>query len=302
MNTPSPYRCMLALLACACFSGPALAEDDQVQVLASLPITFSLGEALLQDTQVTLVRAAPANLPASRQPSYFSTRGASVLEAAAREADATISLRSLWPEDPLYPLARRSNIRIVEIDAARPVDGELPGIALQTDATDLLASQPWLNITNLGRMADVIAADLARLAPADQPQIQRNLATLKQQLLQLNARSESLLAALDNISVDRLNGHADYLLRGLNLDVVETSIPEDGNWSDAALTELSTQLRDYDVALVVLDREPDAALSAAITAGGSKQVVLAESEGNPVSALEGAIGQVIEALADKNDQ
>lgn len=302
MNKRSSYRYLLALLACACFSSPALAEDDQVQVLASLPITFSLGEALLKDTQVTLVRAAPANLPASRQPSYFSTRGASALDAAAREADATISLRSLWPEDPLYPLARRSNIRIVEIDAARPVDGELPGIALQAGATDLLASQPWLNINNLGRMADVIAADLARLAPAEQPQIQRNLATLKQQLLQLNARSESQLATLDNISVASLNGHADYLLRGLNLDMVETPVPEDGNWSDAALAELSAHLSDYEVAVVVLDREPDAALSAAITAGGSKQVVLAESEGNPVNALEGAIGQVIKALADNSDQ
>jgi hypothetical protein len=42
-----------------------------------------------------------------------------------------IGVRSLWADDPLYPIARRSNIRIVEVDAARPVDGALPGIAVQ---------------------------------------------------------------------------------------------------------------------------------------------------------------------------
>jgi hypothetical protein len=66
--------------------------------------------------------AAPANLPASRQPSYFSRGGAS-LAKAAQQADAVIGVRSIWRDDPLYPMARRSNIRIVEIDAARPVDG-----------------------------------------------------------------------------------------------------------------------------------------------------------------------------------
>ncbi|MDV3059445.1 metal ABC transporter substrate-binding protein, partial [Pseudomonas paracarnis] len=39
-------------------------------------------------------------------------------------------------DDPLYPVARRSNIRIVEVDAARPVDGGLPGIAVQPGVTD----------------------------------------------------------------------------------------------------------------------------------------------------------------------
>ena len=98
-------------------------------------------------------------LPASRQPSYFAGRGASALDKAARDADAVIGLRSLWPDDPLYPLARRSNIRIVEVDAARPVDGSLPGIAVQPGSLkDGLNSQPWLSSNNLGRMADVLAA------------------------------------------------------------------------------------------------------------------------------------------------
>ena len=91
-------------------------------VLAALPITYGLAEVLLKGTDVQLQRAAPANLPGSRQVSYFTGRGAPALSQLAVGADAAIGLRSLWADDPLYPVARRSNIRIVEVDAARPVD------------------------------------------------------------------------------------------------------------------------------------------------------------------------------------
>ena len=112
----------LALALTGLLSTPVLAETT---VLASLPITFGLSELLLKDSGVKLQRAAPANLPGSRQSAYFSGRGAPALHTLATGADAVIGLRSLWSDDPLYPMARRSNIRIVEIDAARPVDGSL---------------------------------------------------------------------------------------------------------------------------------------------------------------------------------
>ena len=138
-----------------------------LHVLASLPVTYGLGEVLLKGTDISLERAAPANLPGSRQTAYFTGRGAPALAKLATGADAVIGLRSLWPDDPLYPIARRSNIRIVEVDAARPVDGALPGIAVQPgNKVDGLNSQPWFSSNNMGRMADVMAADLVRLAPA----------------------------------------------------------------------------------------------------------------------------------------
>lgn len=82
----------------------ALTKTKQpVKVLASLPITYGLAEALLKGTNVTLERAAPANLPGSRQVSYFTGRGAAALNKLALDADAAIGLRSLWADDPLYP-------------------------------------------------------------------------------------------------------------------------------------------------------------------------------------------------------
>nr|WP_017679035.1 zinc ABC transporter substrate-binding protein [Pseudomonas chengduensis] len=290
-------RLSLALAACALLAGPLHAETQPVRILASLPITYGLGASLLDGSAVQLQRAAPANLPASRQPSYFAGRGAGALDKAARDADAVIVLRSLWPDDPLYPLARRSNIRIVEVDGARPVDGALPGIALRSDGGDALASQPWLNINNLGRMADVIAADLGRLAPEAKPQIEANLATLKQRLLKLSAASESRLAELDNLSVASLSDHFDYLIDGLNLDLVELSVAKDAEWTAENLAQLSAELRDNDVAAVLVQRQPPADLAKAISDGGSRLVLIEDNQDTPIVGLETAIGQLLDALS-----
>lgn len=290
-------RLSLALAACALLAGPLHAETQPVRILASLPITYGLDASLLDGSAVQLQRAAPANLPASRQPSYFAGRGAGALDKAARDADAVIALRSLWPDDPLYPLARRSNIRIVEVDGARPVDGALPGIALRSDGGDALASQPWLNINNLGRMADVIAADLGRLAPEAKPQIEANLATLKQRLLKLSAASESRLAELDNLSVASLSDHFDYLIDGLNLDLVELSVATDAEWTAENLALLSAELRDNDIAAVLVQRQPPADLVKAISDGGSRLVLIEDNQDTPIAGLETAIGQLLDALS-----
>ncbi len=270
---------------------------EPVRVLASLPITHGLGSILLQGTQAQIVRAAPANLPASRQVSFFTGRGAGALEKAARDADAVIALRSLWPDDPLYPLARRSNIRIVEVDGARPVDGALPGIALRPDGGNALAEQPWLSINNLGRMADVIAADLVRLSPNDAELIASNLAAIKQRLLTLSAASENRLAELDNLAVASLSPDFAYLTSSLNLDVVE--LPALAGGGKTSLEQLQSTLEDNEVRLVLSDRKADEVLASAIEAAGARLLVIDGQFDEPVTALAGVIEQVIEGLSQE---
>ncbi|WAC00112.1 zinc ABC transporter substrate-binding protein [Pseudomonas putida] len=280
-------------LALALSGLPSLALATEV--LTTLPVTHSLAAALLDGTAVQLKRAAPANLPASRQPSYFSSRGGASLAKAAQQADAVIGVRSIWRDDPLYPMARRSNIRIVEIDAARPVDGALPGIAVTGD--DAYDAYPWLNPTNLGRMADVLANDLERLAPADKAKIQGNLAALKRQLLELTASSQTKLAELDNLSVVSLSERLGYLASGLNLDVVEQPLPADGKWDEATLKALGENLKDQDVALVLDHRQPDAAVAEVIKASGATLLVVESDPQNAVSGLKTSIDQVVGALS-----
>ncbi|MBA6068515.1 metal ABC transporter solute-binding protein, Zn/Mn family [Pseudomonas mosselii] len=273
---------------------PLLASATEV--LTTLPVTHSLASVLLDGTSVQLKRAAPANLPASRQPSYFSGRGGASLQKVALKADAVIGVRSIWRDDPLYPMARRSNIRIVEIDAARPVDGALPGIAVKGD--EAFTAYPWLNPTNLGRMADVVANDLERLSPTDKAKIQGNLAGLKRQMLELTANSQTRLAEVDNLTVVSLSERLGYLASGLNLDMVEQPLPADGKWDEPALKALGENLKAQDVALVLHHRQPDAKVAEAIAASGAKLLVVDSDPDDTVAGLKASVEQVVKALGD----
>lgn len=290
----------LAIAITGLLSTPLLAATPNAQpvrILASLPITYGLSDLLLKDTGVTLERAAAANLPGSRQSAYFSGRGAPALQKLAENADAVVGVRSLWSDDPLYPMARRSNIRIVEVDAARPVDGSLPGIAVQPGVhSDGLNSQPWLASNNMGRMADVIAADLVRLVPAAKPKIEANLASLKQRLLKLSADSEAQLAKADNVSVVSVSDRLDYLISGLNLERLDVAHKGDEPWTPDALKALTQTLKDNDVALVLDHREPSPELKAAIAEGGSQLVVVNAEGADPVTDLQSTIDAIVNAL------
>ncbi|MNC29575.1 Periplasmic solute binding protein family protein [compost metagenome] len=288
----------LAIALCGLATTTMAADNGKpLRVLASLPITYGLGEVLLKGTDVSLERATPANLPGSRQTAYFTGRGAPALAKLASDADAVIGLRSLWPDDPLYPIARRSNIRIVEVDAARPVDGALPGIAVQPDnKVDGLNSQPWFSSNNMGRMADVMAADLVRLAPKAKPKIDANLATLKQRLLKLSADSEARLANVDNLSVMSLSDHFGYLIGGLNLELIGQDARADAEWTPEALKQLGATLKDNDVTVVLHHRQPSDALKAVIAGSGSRLVVLSTDAEDPVAELEGNVDLVIKGL------
>ncbi|MCP1515516.1 metal ABC transporter solute-binding protein, Zn/Mn family [Pseudomonas rhodesiae] len=291
------FACLIAAPLMAVESvKPAVHAAKPVKVLASLPITYGLADVLLKGTDVQLERAAPANLPGSRQVAYFTGRGAPALSALAQGADAAIGLRSLWPDDPLYPVARRSNIRIVEVDAARPVDGGLPGIAVQPGAIDGLNSQPWQSSNNLGRMADVMAADLSRLAPDAKTRIDGNLAALKQRLLKLSADSEARLAKADNLSVVSLSDHFAYLISSLNLEALSTDARPDAEWTPDALGKLTAELKDNDVAVVLHHRQPSEAVKAAVAAGGARLLVLNVDGADPVAELESNVDQVIKSL------
>ncbi|MEG0003952.1 MAG: zinc ABC transporter substrate-binding protein, partial [Comamonas sp.] len=256
-----------------------------VQVLVGHPVAHGLAAQLTEGSGITLARAAPANLPPARQLAYFEGRGAKALAQAAARSDAVITLRSLWPQDPLFPLARRANIRIVEIDAARPIDGALPGIALQPGAE--LGSYPWLHPVNLGRMADIVAADLERLAPQDAPVLARNLAALKQQLVALSGQTETALLAAPNLTVVSLSPRLDYLASAFNLELVP------GSTDPQALAAL---IRSEGVAAVLHHEEPTPELAQAVTAAGATVVVLASDGQQPVADMTALAARLVQAL------
>lgn len=272
----------------------AVASAASVKVLAAHPVVHALTQRLTEDSGIVLERAAPANLPPTRMASYFAGRGAKQLARMASGADAVIGLRSIWPDDPLYPLARRNNIRIVEIDAARPVDGALPGIALREDSDE--RDYPWLNPVNLGRMADIIAADLERLAPAARPAMQDKLAAFKRELVRVSAEAEAKLALLDDVSVASLSDRLDYFVAGLNLDMALRDARPDEEWSAAELDGFGDRIKALGVKVVLHHREPPAAIRKAIADAGGRLVVLDTDQQDPAAQLQAMVQSLLAAF------
>ncbi|AHG64640.1 putative ABC transporter substrate-binding protein [Advenella mimigardefordensis DPN7] len=275
-------------------AGAPAQKQQATTVVAAHPVIYGLLEALTQGSAIVPGRATPANLPASRHYAYLSGRGAKAFDRIVSNADAVVHLRSIWPDDPLYPLARKHNIRVIEIDAANPVDHSLPGIAAATDK-NTAADYPWLNPVNMGRMADIIASDIIRLEPAAKDKVEANLASLRQRLMALNARVESALLDAPSLSVVVLSPRLQTLAGAFNLDIVPVTMPSE--WNAQALAELGKTISDNGVQTVLLHEAPGAQVMAAITGAGAKSVVV-ETDGNdPVAVLEAAARQLVTALS-----
>ncbi|MFH7495243.1 metal ABC transporter substrate-binding protein, partial [Pseudomonas syringae pv. tagetis] len=79
-------------------------------------------------------------------------RGAVALNVIAFNSVAVIGERSFFSVDTLNRISRLSNLPIVELDAARPVEGWLAGFAVEGGhGGDGLYSLRWVGSNILGR-------------------------------------------------------------------------------------------------------------------------------------------------------
>lgn len=263
-------------------------------VVAAHPVVYWLLQALTQGSSIVPIRATPANLPVTRHYSYLSGRGAKAFDRLVRKADAVIDLRSIWPDDPLYPLARQHNIRVVQIDAANPIDHRLPGIAAASGA-DSIAAYPWLNPVNMGRMADIIASEIQRLQPDAAGQVEKNLASLRQRLVRLTANTESALLEASDLSVIALSPRLNTLASAFNLDIVPVKATT--QWSEQAMAELEKTITDNNVRVVLLHDTTRPELEETISRAGAKAVLVQTEGDDPVAVLEAAGQKLVQALA-----
>lgn len=281
------------------------------RILTALPPAAALARALTAGTGAEILTVQPDRLPASRLPSYLAGRGAETLAEAAPMADAALTLRSLWPGDPLWPHARRSNLRITEIDMATPLDGALPGIARRDppendavyEALDLTPMQalevemaPWLAPASLSHMSAITAADLQGLHPDASPRIAANRDTLAASLRDLRARAERGLLSAPDLGCLSLTPAASYLAADLGLDLLAEIIAAPREWTPARATLLEGWLRDNKVRAVLTDDPSEGDLKAAIEAAGAREILLAAVEADhasPMIAIETSITGIV---------
>ena len=278
------FMALLLGASTAVFAGSA-----PPRVLVALPALHALTASLCQGTRITAVRIpADAAVPMQSQANALARLDPGVFQ----QADAVITLSSLWRADPLFASARRHNLRIVEIDASRSWDPVKPGVAVtQAPANDVpwaaADDQPgagpspyaWLGPVNAMRMSAIIAADLARLSPEDAPRITRNLSALENRLRQLKADYGPRLAQIPDLRVLSLADEFIYLFGEFDIFVDGWFVRQDIDWSQADREALSRYLRERDIKVVVHKWPPDAAITQAIEAGGARLLLL--DAGNP---------------------
>lgn len=281
-------HCLFLALLLGATTG-VLADTTQPRVLVALPALHALAASLCEGTRITAVRIpADAAVPMQSQANALSRLDPGVFQ----QADAVITLSSLWRADPLYAAARRHNLRIVEIDASRSWDPVKPGVAVTqapsndvpwAGANDQHSAEPspyaWLGPVNAMRMSAIIAADLARLSPEDAPRIARNLGSLESRLRQLKADYGQRLAQIPDLRVLSLADEFIYLFGEFDIFVDGWLVRQDIDWSQADRDALTRYLRERDIQVVVHKWPPDAAITQAIEAGGARLLIL--DAGNP---------------------
>lgn len=265
-----------------------LADSGRQRVLVALPALYALTTQLCEGTQLDVQRLPPDRpVPLQSLASALNRLGGQPYEQAA----AVVTLSSLWPADPLYPSARRHNLRIVDIDASRAWDPHQPALAvLRVPANDVpwarsTSTEPgpspfvWLGPVNGLRLATLIATDLARLSPDDAPRITTNLRQLEAGVRALKAEYGTRTVALNDARVLSLASEFAYLFDDFGLYVEGWFVRQDLDWSEADRSALTQYLRERDIPVVVHKWAPSAPIAEAIRAAGARLVVL--DVGNP---------------------
>lgn len=214
-----------------------------------------------KDSTLSIQSSVPKNLPASRHLNYLENRGKDELETLSREADAVISVKSIFTADFLYPLARRHHIRIVPIDIATPIDGEGMGVALLN--LDIAEHPVWLDPENLNVMMTLFVREVEKLDASQREALQKQLDDARQRLQKIiYAVQESLDKASKTPSVLLMQEEYAYFTQGLQLESTQYTPVDDAAKNLAAFEKA---IREEGITLVISKQDPTPEEEAIIT-------------------------------------
>ncbi len=187
------------------------------RVATAIPALKAIGDVLLQDTDVEMILAISDQLPLNE---YVETMKDEQkrLDSLAPSISAVLSLRSIMPEDYLYIALRRSNIRIVEIDAAHPLNPTLTAVGtIRND--EGVNPYIWTSPNSVIRSTEIIGKDLIELFPNNAEQITANIQKLRTEIRVLKSEYDQKFLELERFEVAVIDNSFDYLLMDINLFV-----------------------------------------------------------------------------------
>lgn len=258
---------LIAVSATAAFAG-----DKKQIVLTSLEVTQAVGEVLTKGTSIEVVNVIPKGYSMRGQDAFFKKRQKEFFQTAAK-ADAVLTVASAWPADPLYKWARRGNIRIVNIDAAKPLDEYGAGVPL-VEVEGEMSPYVWRSPANLTRMASIVSDDLCRLSPQDAGTIKANLQTMQTALFKLRSKYEAAFLELDFVDLAAFTSGYTYLADEFGLDIHFYALTPESKWTEIDEGRIAAQLKRESVKAVLCPWQPDALGMEALQTGGAVPVVM----------------------------
>jgi len=294
-----------SLLVAAGATGAAAQDDGHLVIVAGLQPLYSIAASLTEGIDTIEVKAVPETLPSLAGLPHALGRLDDQTEAVLASADAVVTAGSVWPEDPLFRVARNSNIRVVDIDAATSLTTgkAVPTIPSSGGSLSSMATginpYAWFAPTNAIDMAQIVAEDLSRLAPADAEKIKANLDRYESDMQAVLSGYGQKFLSVEPQGVFSLTDKFSYLLNDVGIYVDRYFLKPEVEWTDQDIADFGAALKNEGATLVLHQWDPSPAVAEAIKTAGVRLVVLDDAVGGKNGAVASAYLSVLRSDLDK---
>jgi len=281
------------LLVTGLLHGGGVAAGDRITVVAALQPTYSIASVLAEGTSIEVV-AVPEGRTGIASLARKLARLDPADEMKLEEADAVVTIGSVWPQDPLFAEARARNVWAIEIDATASQRPEADRVAIleapvsdapwrkagrSTNPVPTVSPYVWFSPANGIRMAEIVASDFRRMAPGDVDRIDQNLADLIRELSLLKAEYEEKFLAVHDLSIYALTDRFAYLTNDFGFFVHGYFIEQDVRWTEDDLAGFTALLADRGISRVIHHWTPSESIRAAAARAGAEIIVLRNGDG-----------------------
>lgn len=222
----STYLLLCSLLTL--LPGRLLAKD----IITSTPVTYMLASQLMQGTAISTTYLAPKRYGIERLTHWYAGKGESIASQAGEKATVAITLKALWPQDPLFAYARAGNIKLIEIDASQAISPRAKGIASIKLADGKRSLYAWLNPNNLSTMVSIVAHDLQLIWPEYAPVINKNQQGLAFKVRMLINQQQQIIFDKEIDSVLLLSQQLEDFASANQLFVQQRLFKEELEWTE----------------------------------------------------------------------
>ncbi|MDR0303309.1 MAG: hypothetical protein LBH98_00835 [Chitinispirillales bacterium] len=240
---------ILSFMLIFCIFVFAKKEVESVAVVTSIPALAALSKEILKDTPIEIIEPF-GNEIAIDEFGEIAKIYETQLDEISKKTVAVVDIRSIIASDPLFVQLRRRNIKIVEIDCATPLSPVLTAVGKIRKNDGSLNPFVWLSLSNSIRMAEVLENDFCALFPKYAEKISTNLLEFKKNANDLRNFYVRQFLEIDNFSAVCLSGDFDYMLKDIDLFVVENFVPE-YEWNEEIMANFEKLLENMQTGTVI---------------------------------------------------